>query len=75
MLVTNARDLPSVIKEFKNHKITLMTGVNTLYNALLNHKDFASADFSGLKASVGGGMAVQRAVASRWKEVTGCPLI
>jgi long-chain acyl-CoA synthetase len=74
VLVTNARDLPSVIKEFKKHKITLVTGVNTLFNALLNHKDFADIDFSSLKVSVGGGMAVQRSVAERWQQVTGCPL-
>jgi long-chain acyl-CoA synthetase len=74
VLVTNARDLPSVIKEFKNHKISLFTGLNTLFNALLNHKDFASADFSGLKITVGGGMAVQKAVAEQWEKVTGCKL-
>ncbi len=72
VLVTNARDLSSVIKEFKNYKITLMTGVNTLFNALLNHKDFGSVDFSSLRITVGGGMAVQDAVANKWKEVTGC---
>lgn len=74
VLITNARDLPSVIKEFKNHKISLFTGLNTLFNALLNHKDFASADFSGLKITVGGGMAVQKAVAEEWEKVTGCRL-
>lgn len=74
ILITNARDIGSIIKEFKNEKITLMTGVNTLFNALLNHKDFASLDFSALKGSVGGGMAVQKAVAQKWEEVTGCPL-
>lgn len=74
VLVTNARDLPSVIKEFNNWKVNLFTGVNTLFNALLNHKDFASADFSELRISVGGAMAVQVAVAKRWKEVTGCTL-
>lgn len=72
ILVTNARDLPSVIKEFKNHKISLFTGLNTLFNALLNHKDFAGADFSALKITVGGGMAVQKAVAEKWEKVTGC---
>jgi long-chain acyl-CoA synthetase len=75
VLVVNARDLSSVIKEFNTHRMTLMTGVNTLYNALLNHKDFAQIDFSSLKTCVGGGMAVQRSVADRWKEVTGCPLV
>ena len=74
VLVTNARDLPSVMKEFKNHKITIMTGVNTLFNALLNQEAFSSLDFSSLKVVVGGGMAVQKAVAERWQSVTGCPL-
>ncbi|MEZ4949026.1 MAG: AMP-binding protein [Saprospiraceae bacterium] len=51
-----------------------MTGVNTLFNALLNHKDFANCNFDSLKITVGGGMAVQRAVAEKWHKVTGCPL-
>ncbi len=74
VLITNARDLPSVIKAMKTYPVTLITGVNTLFNALLNHKDFASVDFSPLKISVAGGMALQRAVAERWHKVTGCPL-
>lgn len=74
ILVTNARDIPSVVKEFKNNKITVFAGVNTLFNALLNNADFASADFSGLKITVGGATAVQRAVAERWQQVTGCIL-
>ncbi|WP_235298120.1 AMP-binding protein [Portibacter marinus] len=74
VLVTNARDLPSVIKEFKNHKVSMFTGLNTLFNALLNHSDFSSADFSELKITVGGGMAVQKAVAEKWEKVTGCRL-
>lgn len=74
ILVTNPRDLPSLMKEFKEHKITLMTGINTLFNALLNHKDFAGLDFSSLNITVGGGMAVQTAVAKKWEEVTGCYL-
>lgn len=75
VLVTNARDLPSVMKEFKRYKITMMTGVNTLFNALLNHKDFAGLDFSSLKFGMGGGMAVQRVVAEKWQKVTGSPLV
>ncbi|MEY3367051.1 MAG: hypothetical protein RI973_206 [Bacteroidota bacterium] len=75
ILVVNARDLPSVIKEFRQHKITCMTGVNTLFNALLNHPDFAGLDFSELKFGLGGGMAVQKAVAERWQKVTGKPLV
>lgn len=74
VLVTNARDLGSIVKEFKRNKISLMTGLNTLFNALLNNEDFRNCDFSTLKITVGGGMAIQKAVADRWKEVTGCPL-
>ncbi|HHM21364.1 MAG TPA: long-chain-fatty-acid--CoA ligase, partial [Bacteroidetes bacterium] len=75
VLITNPRDLPSVMKEFKNYKITIMTGVNTLFNALLNHPAFARLDFSALKYALGGGMAVQRAVAEKWQKITGAPLI
>jgi len=74
ILVTNARDLPSVMKEFKNQQITILTGVNTLFNALLHQSSFKDLDFSKLKVVVGGGMAVQRAVAEKWQVVTGCPL-
>lgn len=74
VLVTNARDLGSIVKEFKRNKISLMTGLNTLFNALLNNDDFRKCDFSTLKITVGGGMAIQKVVADRWKEVTGCPL-
>ncbi len=74
VLVTNARDLPSVIKAMKSYPISLMTGVNTLFNALVNHKDFSSVDFSTLKVTVGGGMAVQRSVAEAWQKATGCQL-
>lgn len=75
ILVVNARDIPSLLKEFKRYKITTMTGVNTLFNALLNHKDFASCDFSNFKFALGGGMAVQRVVAEKWQSVTGAPLV
>lgn len=74
VLVTNARDLNSVIQAMKSYPITLMTGVNTLFNALLNHKDFSTVDFSNLKITVGGAMAVQKAVAERWQQTTGCVL-
>ncbi len=74
VLVTNARDLKSVMKEFKNYNINLMTGVNTLFNALLNQPEFKNLDFSSLKITVGGAMAVQQAVAEKWKQVTGCYL-
>lgn len=70
VLVTNPRDLPSVLKEFGRNKISLMTGVNTLFNALMNHKDFAKADFSHLQVVVAGAMAVQKSVAERWKTAT-----
>lgn len=75
VLVVNARDLPSVMKEFKKHKLTCMTGVNTLFNALLNRPEFAGLDFSAFKFALGGGMAVQKAVAERWQKVTGKPLV
>ncbi|MBK6949208.1 MAG: AMP-binding protein [Haliscomenobacter sp.] len=74
VLVINGRDIPSIIKEFKTHRINIMTGVNTLFNALLNHPEFSSLDFSGLVLTGGGGTAVQVAVAERWKQVTGCDL-
>jgi long-chain acyl-CoA synthetase len=75
VLITNPRDIPGFVKELAKHKYTIITGVNTLFNALLNHPDFGKLDFSSLKLAVGGGMAVQKAVAERWKQVTGTPLI
>jgi long-chain acyl-CoA synthetase len=75
VLITNPRDIPGFVKELAKHKYTLITGVNTLFNALLNNPDFAKLDFSSVKAAVGGGMAVQKAVAERWKQVTGTPLV
>jgi long-chain acyl-CoA synthetase len=72
VLVTNARDLNSVIDAMKSNPISLITGVNTLFNALANHKKISSVDFSNLKITVGGGMAVQRPVAEQWQKVTGC---
>ena len=75
VLITNPRDIPGFVKELGRHKFTIFTGVNTLFNALLNHPDFARLDFSSLKISLGGGMAVQKPVADRWKKVTGCTLI
>jgi long-chain acyl-CoA synthetase len=74
VIITNARDLGSIVDAFKKYDITVMTGVNTLFNALLNNKDFKTLDFSKLKIVVGGGMAVQRAVAEEWHRVTGSPL-
>ncbi|MBP8812224.1 MAG: long-chain-fatty-acid--CoA ligase [Laribacter sp.] len=75
ILITNPRDIPGFIKEMGKYKVTAMTGVNTLFNALLNHPDFARLDFSSWRVVLGGGMAVQKAVADKWKQVTGIPLI
>lgn len=72
VLITNPRDLGSLVDTFKKYPITLMTGVNTLFNALVHNKAFKALDFSNLKVSVGGGMAVQKAVAEEWQRVTGC---
>jgi long-chain acyl-CoA synthetase len=75
LLITNPRDIPGFIKELKRIRFTAITGVNTLFNALLNHADIRSVDASALKVAVGGGMAVQRAVAQRWKEAMGVALV
>jgi long-chain acyl-CoA synthetase len=75
VLITNPRDMEGFIKELKKTPFTFIPGVNTLFNALLNTPGFAELDFSTLKGALGGGMAVQRAVAERWREVTGTPLI
>ncbi len=74
VLITNPRDMPAFIKELSAHKFTVLTGVNTLFNGLLNQPSFENVDFSALKITVGGGMAVQKAVALKWEEVTGVPL-
>jgi long-chain acyl-CoA synthetase len=75
VLITNPRDMPGFVKELGKHRFTCLTGVNTLFSALMNTPGFAQIDFSSLKMSLGGGMAVQRAVAERWKQVTGKPLV
>ncbi len=75
VLITNPRDIPGFVKELKKWKFTAITGVNTLFNGLLNNEEFNKLDFSHLKVSLGGGMAVQKAVAEKWKKVTGRPLI
>jgi long-chain acyl-CoA synthetase len=74
VLITNPRDMVAFCKEMAKHRFTVFLGVNTLFNGLLNNDSFRKLDFSGLKVSVGGGMAVQKAVAERWESVTGCPL-
>ncbi len=71
VLVTNPRDLPALVKDLGKWKWSVMTGVNTLFNGLLNTPGFNDLDFSPLKVVIGGGAAVQKAVAERWKEVTG----
>lgn len=74
VLIVNAKDIKSVAKAFKDYPISLMTGVNTLYNALLNLPDFDKLNFSKLRVTVAGAMALQKSVAERWQNVTGCPL-
>lgn len=74
ILITNPRDMPAFVKELKKHPFSVLTGVNTLFNGLLNNPDFSSVDFSSLKIAVGGGMAVQNVVAEKWQKVTGCTL-
>ncbi|MXR37104.1 long-chain-fatty-acid--CoA ligase FadD [Craterilacuibacter sinensis] len=75
VLISNPRDIPGFVKELKKYKITAITGVNTLFNALLNNPEFKTIDFSSWRLSLGGGMAVQRAVAERWKQTTGVTLV
>ncbi|WP_192022786.1 long-chain-fatty-acid--CoA ligase FadD [Shewanella sp. WPAGA9] len=70
LLITNPRDLPAFVGELKKYPFTALTGVNTLFNALVNDEDFNSLDFSRLKLSIGGGMAVQKAVADKWQSIT-----
>ncbi|WP_442594356.1 AMP-binding protein [Parapusillimonas sp. JC17] len=74
LLILNARDIPALVKSMSQTRFTAITGVNTLFNALLNHPGFAKLDFSALHIALGGGMAVQEVVAKRWLEVTGTPL-
>ena len=75
VLITNPRDMPGFVKTLKGVRFTVITGVNTLFNGLMNTAGFSELDFSPLRISVGGGMAVQSAVAERWKEMTGIALL
>jgi len=75
VLIPNPRDIPGFVKEMAKFRFTAFTGVNTLFNALVNNAEFAKLDFSALRITLGGGMAVQEAVAVKWKQVTGHPLI
>ncbi len=75
LLIANPRDIPGFVKEWGKYPVTVVTGVNTLFNALLNHPDFAKLDFSTMNVTLGGGMAVQAPVAERWQQVVGVPLL
>jgi len=75
ILITNPRDMDGFVKELSKYKFSIITGVNTLFNGLLNNSKFADLDFKMLKVAFGGGMAVQDIVANKWKSVTGCPLV
>ncbi len=75
LLITNPRDLPAVVKQMGRYRFTAITGVNTLFNALLHHPGFRRLDFSALHLSVGGGMALQRSVAENWQDLTGSHII
>jgi long-chain acyl-CoA synthetase len=74
VLIVNPRDIAGFVKELAKHKYTTITGVNTLFNGLMHHPDFEKLDFSALRISNGGGMAVQQAVAEKWKKITGVTL-
>jgi long-chain acyl-CoA synthetase len=74
VLITNPRDMPGFMKELSKVKFTVITGVNTLFNGMMNAEGFANLDFSTLKVAVGGGMAVQEATAKKWEKITGVPL-
>ena len=75
LLIPNPRDMPGFVKEIGRYPFTSITGVNTLFNGLLNTAGFSELDFSGLKMTLGGGMAVQRSVAEQWKKVTGVTVV
>ncbi|MDR7033273.1 long-chain acyl-CoA synthetase [Mesorhizobium sp. BE184] len=74
ILIPNPRDIPAFVKELKKYPINIFPGLNTLFNALLNNEEFRKLDFKPLILTLGGGMAVQKAVAERWKALTGCPI-
>ncbi len=75
LLIPNPRDIPGFIKTLRSYPVNLFPAVNTLFNALANHPDFAQLDFSELVISNGGGMAVQKATAEKWLQITGCPVV
>ena len=75
LLIANPRDIPGFVREWSKYPVTVVTGVNTLFNALLNNPEFAKLDFSTMNVTLGGGMAVQGPVADRWLKVVGVPLM
>jgi long-chain acyl-CoA synthetase len=75
LLIPNPRDIPGFVKELKNNRFTAISGLNTLYNALLNHPEFKDIDFSHMRMSSAGGMAMTKAVADRWKGITNKPIL
>jgi long-chain acyl-CoA synthetase len=75
ILITNPRDIPGFVKELKKHRFSIITGVNTLFNSLMNNPDFKDCDFSALKGTIAGAMAVQEVVANKWESITGNPLV
>jgi long-chain acyl-CoA synthetase len=74
LLIPNPRDIPGFVKELNNHRFTGFAGLNTLFVALMNNDDFKKVDFSALKLTISGGMALTRSAAERWEETTGCPI-
>ena len=75
ILITNPRDMKGFIGELKKERISVFIGVNTLFNSMVNQPDFATVDFSNLRLTLGGGMATQKAVAEKWKKITGTPIV
>src|SRR6185369_17326694 len=75
ILIANPRDIPAFVAALRANPFNMITGVNTLYNTLLNNADFRTLDFSGLRICAAGGMPLQKSVADEWKRVTGCPLL
>ena len=75
ILITNPRDMKGFIGELKKERISVFVGVNTLFNGMVNQPDFATVDFSDLRLTLGGGMATQKAVAEKWKKITGTPIV
>ena len=75
ILITNPRDMKSFIGDMKKERVSVFVGVNTLFNGMVNQSDFATVDFSSLKLTLGGGMATQKTVAEKWKNITGTPIV